>query len=134
MTNDALQAVNRFYRALAEGDAASATALAAPSIVVTQTDELPWGGRFEGLAAFARFGESVRRHIASTVSIERMFAAGDQVVVTGQTTGTALATGTAFDLPLVHLFTFAGGRIVALHVAIDTPAMQRALADAAPRV
>ena len=56
-----------------------------------------------------------------------MVGAHPRVVAMGRTQGTVLATGRPFDVPLVHLFTVDAGRLAALEVLVDVPAMLAAL-------
>ena len=56
-----------------------------------------------------------------------MFAADDEVIQCGRKRGTALSTGTEFDILEVHRWTVRYGKVVAAHFAIDTAAMLEAL-------
>lgn len=122
-----LTLVEAFYEAMRRGDVAGVLALADERVTVSQSDRLPWGGRFEGREEFARFAAGVRAHVTSEVIVERTIAAGDRVAVTGWSRGTVVRTGHAFEVPLVHLFTVVQGRLAALEVLVDVPAMTVAL-------
>jgi ketosteroid isomerase-like protein len=98
-----------------------------PEIEIHQTPLLPWGGRYRGLEEAAEFYRRLAQHVDSRVEPHEVFHAGDTVVVTGRVRGTARVTGSEFDIPIVHLWTFREGRVVGFHPFIDTPAMLRAL-------
>jgi hypothetical protein len=53
-------------------------------------------------------------------------------VQVGRTRGTVRANGAAFDVPEVHVWTVAGGRVRRFEAYLDTPAMLAALARPAP--
>lgn len=123
-----LRLVEAFYAALNSGDVAGVLRLASEDIVITQSDRLPWGGRFVGREGLARFAAGVRTVIASNVVVERVVAAGDRVAVSGWSAGAVVRTGRKFEAPLVHLFTVSEDKISALEVLVDVPAMRVVLA------
>jgi uncharacterized protein len=122
-----LETVNALYAAINAGDGAAMAALYAPDVVITQTPDLPWGGEHRGHAGLAAFGKALRTHIDSKVTIERMFEAGEDVVVIGRTIG-ATKQGTAFDVAIAHVLTVQQGKITRARFFIDTSAMREALA------
>lgn len=67
-------------------------------------------GKLTSLADFSRF------------DIRRVLAGDDTVVVLVDTTMTAKATGRTADLPLVHVFTFRNGKVVACDLYEDDSA------------
>jgi uncharacterized protein len=87
MTSAAIDVVRAIYDAISTGDMAAIAARLSPDVRITQTRELPWGGEFEGLAGFAQFSRTLREHISSRVEIDRIFEAGEDVVVIGRTIG-----------------------------------------------
>lgn len=121
--SEAKAVVDRFYAAFEKGDVAAVLALASEDVIITQSERLPWGGRFVGRAELARFAAVVRSHIASKVTIEHLVAAGPRVAAVGRTQGKVIATGLSFSVPLIHLFTVDAGRLTALEVLVDVPAM-----------
>ncbi len=127
MELDGKALVERFYEALARNDVLTVLALATDDVTVTQSERLPWGGRFVGPAELGRFAAGVRSHIASEVSIDHMVEAHPRIAAIGRTQGTVLATGRRFDVPLVHLFTVYAGRLAAIEVLVDVSAMLAAL-------
>jgi uncharacterized protein len=117
----------RTYRAMAEGDVETVLALIDPSITIAQAQELPWGGRYEGIDGFAEFFGKLRGTISSKVEVEQIFEAGDHVVEVGRTRGTVNATGAEFDVAEVHIWELRDGKAVSFRAYIDTPAMLAAL-------
>lgn len=115
------------YAAYDLNDRASILDLFDPEIEIRQTPLLPWGGRFRGLEEAAEFYRRLAQHVDSRVEPQQVFEAGDTVVVTGRVRGTARATGSEFDIPVVHLWTFRDGRVVGFQPHVDTPAMLQAL-------
>jgi len=115
------------YDAINENDMPAIMALYAPDVRISQSDALPWGGDYEGLAGLARFGAALRLHIDSKVTIERLIEAGEDVVVLGRTIGKAKKTKATFNVAVVHVLTVRNAKIVRAQYFIDTPAMQKAL-------
>ena len=122
-----IEVVQAIYAAMAARDLAALVELIDPSIVVTQDERLPWGGRFEGHEGFADFAGKLTGTITSAVTTEAMFEADGDVVQVGHTRGTVNATGAEFDIAEVHRWTIRDGRAVRAHMSIDTPGMLEAL-------
>jgi ketosteroid isomerase-like protein len=101
--------------------------LADPEITIYQSEELPWGGSYAGLAGFQRFYQAVSGAIHSEVETETLYQAGDRVVQIGRTRGIARATGKPFDAREVHIWRVRNGRIIGLEVYVETPALLEAL-------
>jgi ketosteroid isomerase-like protein len=119
--------VEAVYAAMAAGDTEQLFALVDEACVITQDDRLPWGGRYVGHEGLATFGGRLREAIRSRVTTDALFVADGDVVQVGRTAGTVVASGTPFDVAEVHRWTVHGGRVVAAHFSIDTPAMLAAL-------
>jgi ketosteroid isomerase-like protein len=119
--------IERLYSAFRANDLAAITALLSPEVEIVQSKELPWGGVYRGHEGFKQFLTAVRAHITSTLSIERFIDSGDHVVVTGRTHGPVVANGNQFDVPFVHVWEIAGGRVIKFHPYIDNPTMQAPL-------
>lgn len=119
--------VQAYYDALATKDIETLFSLLAPDCVITQDPAVPWGGRYEGLDEFVRFGTALRECIDSQVEMGALFAADGGVYQYGRTRGVVRRSGTAFDIAEVHRFTVRDGKIVAAHFAIDVEAMRAAL-------
>ena len=127
MSADAIETVRAVYDAISRGDGPAIVARLAPEIVIEQTPDLPWGGRYEGLAGYAKFASILRSHIDSKVTVDRIFAAGEDVVVTGRTIGATKRNAVAFEVAIAHVLTVREGKVVRARYFIDTPAMLAAL-------
>lgn len=129
MATEHEQLVLDVYDAYARRDVGAALSRFSPEVEFVQTDLLPWGGSYQGIeGAKASLGKLLT-HVDSRVEVEEIISAGDHVVVIGRTRGTARATGAAFDVRAVHVWTVIEGSIRRFEAFIDTPAMLSALAS-----
>ena len=64
-----VEVVEQIYEAMAAVDLERLVSLIDPSVVVTQDDRLPWGGRFEGHDGFGAFAIALRGAIDSKVEV-----------------------------------------------------------------
>lgn len=126
-TPSPLEVVKRLYKAFDDHDVGAALDCFAEDVVVTQSEELPWGGTFTGIEAAAKFFMNLTSHIATKVAVTRFIVAGDSVVETGRTEGTAVATGRGFSIAETHLFKVREGRIVRMEAYVDNAAMLEAI-------
>jgi uncharacterized protein len=123
--------IQQVYAAFEGGDAARVLELCDPECTVTQDDALPWGGRYQGLDGVATFALALAETTESKVEVDALFEAGDRVIQYGRTRGTVLASGVAFDVPEVHIWTLRDGKIVAAEFFIESSAMLVALGSPA---
>ena len=126
---DPIHTVEAIYTAMAAKDISALAELVDTSVVITQDDRLPWGGRFEGHEGYLDFVLKLTGTIDSAVRMDELFEADGDVVQVGHTQGTVVATGVAFDIAEVHRWTIVDGKAVRAHFSIDTPAMLRALGE-----
>ncbi|MCU1485828.1 MAG: hypothetical protein JWN67_2574 [Actinomycetia bacterium] len=124
-----VEVVEAIYAAMGTRDLERLFSLIDPTIVVTQDDRLPWGGRHEGHDGFATFALALTGTIDSSVTTDALFTADGDVIQAGRTKGTVVANGATFDVAEVHRWTIRDGRAVAAHMSIDTPAMLAALSS-----
>jgi uncharacterized protein len=115
------------YERFARGEMEAVWELLDPDVEFYQSSELPWGGRYKGHAQVRDFLAKLFGSIESKVSPEQFVEAGDQVVEIGHTRGRARSTGKELDVPEVHIWTFANGRVVRFEAYIDHPKMLAAL-------
>jgi ketosteroid isomerase-like protein len=120
--------VRAVYDAYARRDVEAVFAGLSAEVVLLQSDALPWGGRYDGLAGARRFLRLLAEHVDSQVEVQQVVPAGDRVVVVGRTRGTVRATGTPFDVPAVHVWSVRHGEVARVETYVDTPAMLAALA------
>ena len=128
-----VQFIRHVYDALQRKDAAALAALSRPDIKVHQSNKLPWGGAYMGIEQAMLFFTRVVSYLDSNVHVERMLDAGDCIVTTGRTSGTAKKTGKAFDVPVVHVWKVEESKIVSLHVFLDNPSILPALQETGKR-
>lgn len=126
-----VQAVWQIYAAFQLRDAATVFSLLSPEIEIVQSEELPWGGVYQGHEGAQQFMDKLTGHITSSVLLERFIDAGDRVVAIGRTQGTVNENGQAFDAPIAHTWTLKDGLAVKAEYNIDHPAVLKALAGAA---
>jgi ketosteroid isomerase-like protein len=124
MSEDNLNLVRGVYQSRDIGEIA---AIVAPVFEIHQTELLPWGGHYRGLAGAEQFFSKLRGSVDSAVEIEEIFPGGEKVVVKGRTRGTTSETNKKFDVSIVHIWTTRAGKLTKFEPFIDTPAMLRAL-------
>ena len=122
-----VEKIQELYRAFASRDIKSVLLLMAPEVEVIQSEELPWGGHYLGHDGVRKFLGTLAEHLDTRVLIERLIDSGDRVVAIGRTVGKARKTQLEFDVPVVHVWTFSGGRIVRFEPYIENDTMLAAL-------
>ena len=124
---DDIEVVQEIYAAMAAADIGRLAELIDESVVITQDERLPWGGRFEGHPGFVDFAGKLTGTIASAVTTDSIFSADGDVIQMGHTKGTVVVTGVEFDIAEVHRWTIVDGKAVRAHFSIDTPGMLEVL-------
>lgn len=126
-----LAIIQQVYAAFESADLDTVLALVDPDCTITQDPALPWGGEHHGTDGAATFAITLAGTISSTVTVNGLFEAGDRVIQYGHTHGTVIATGAAFDVPEVHVWTLRDGKIIAAEFYIESSAMLVALGSPA---
>jgi len=126
-TASPLDVVKELYRCFDEKDVEGAFGCFADDVVISQSEELPWGGTYEGVEQAAGFFMTLTSHIDTKVAIDRFIVAGDTVVESGRTSGHATATGRGFSIPETHVFKIRDGRIARMEAYVDNSAMLEAI-------
>jgi ketosteroid isomerase-like protein len=124
-----LDVVKGTYEAFGRRDLPAILARFSPDIEIVQSDELPWGGRYRGHDGARQFLGKLTAAIASTLEIERLLSAGDQVVAIGWTMGKVNRTGASYRVPIAHVWKIRAGLVVEVQFLIDNPTMLAALAE-----
>ncbi|HEX8264061.1 MAG TPA: nuclear transport factor 2 family protein [Pyrinomonadaceae bacterium] len=124
MSEDNLNLVRSVYQSK---DINEIVAAFTPAFEIRQTESLPWGGHYRGLAGAQQFFTKLRGNVDSAVEIEEIFAVENKVVVKGRTRGTVLQNDKKFDVSIVHIWTLRKGKLAKFEPFIDTPAMLAAL-------
>ena len=127
--DSALEIIEKVYAAFAAGDLDALLGLCAPDIVLTQDPALPWGGSYRGADGAAEFAVKLVSATDSVVTPELLFAAGNDVVQVGRTSGTVRSNGAAFDVAECHVWTVRDGLVTAARFYLDSVSMLEALAS-----
>lgn len=128
----AVETIHEIYEAFRRRDAARVFALFSPEIEIVQSEALPWGGAYRGHDGARQFFAKLTSHINSTVEIERLINAGDQISAVGWTQGTVNASGATYRVPIAHIWTVKNGMITRVQFLIDNPTMLAALNAGGP--
>jgi ketosteroid isomerase-like protein len=129
MPRDNVQIVQQVYEAFRRRDVAAVLALLSEDVQISQSDELPWGGTYEGYPGVLQYFAKLTGTINSTLTFDQFLDARDHVVAIGRTRGTVNATGKTYDVPVSHVFHLVDGKIVQIAFHIDNPTMLAALGD-----
>ena len=124
MSEDNLNLVRSVYQIK---DINEIVAAFAPAFEIRQTESLPWGGHYRGLAGAQQFFTKLRGNVDSAVEIEEIFSVENKIVVKGRTRGTVLRNDKKFDVSIVHIWTLRKGKLAKFEPFIDTQAMLAAL-------
>jgi ketosteroid isomerase-like protein len=127
MSSSNVELIMRVYDAFARRDAQALPALIDQSIEVYQSEQLPWGGRYRGVAQALSFFGKVTSFIQSKVTVEKVLDAGEHIAIVGRTVGTVKTTGATFDTPLVHIWGVGNGKVTSLSVYLDQSSILPAL-------
>lgn len=130
MSQSNIDLIRSLYDAFDRRDQAAVAAAMDPEVEFRQTEQLPWGGYYKGFPdGVHQFFSKLLARIESKVDVERMWEAGNAVIVVGRTRGRVRDSGKAFDVSIVHIWTIRNRKVVSFESFIDTPEMLRALAN-----
>jgi hypothetical protein len=127
MPPDPVRIVEEVYDAFRRRDMPKIFSLLSPEIEIAQSEELPWGGLYRGHEGARQFFGKLGTHLSSTLAVERLISAADQVVAIGWTEGTVDATGAYYRVPIAHIWRVRDGLVVNTQFIIDHPLMLAAL-------
>ncbi len=119
--------IRRAYEAMARKDIPAIFGMLAPEAEISQSTDLPWGGRYRGPGEIQRFFALLTQAIDSRPEPAYFIDSGDHVVCVGRTVGTSRVSGKPFDVPVVHVWTIRDARIGRFEAYIDHPTMIAAL-------
>ena len=109
---DSKDVVRDFLSAARQGDRASMADLLHPQVEIHEAGSLPFAGVHRGLEGFQALTRQVfTRFIGTQVSIERLFAQGDTVVVEMRLSGRCKRSGDPFEMPVLELWDLEDARI-----------------------
>ena len=115
------------YAAFAAGDIPGVLGLFADDLVWSTQDSIRFGGVYHGPQGAGEFFATLPQNYAElSVEPERFIDAGNTVVVQGRHRGRTV-TGTTFDVPWMHLWTYRDGKATSFTEAMDSATVARAL-------
>ena len=76
-----------------------------------------------------QFFSKLLAHVESKIDVERMWDAGNAVIVVGRTRGRVRPSGKLLDVSIAHVWRTRDQKIIGFEPHIDTPAMLEALAQ-----
>jgi ketosteroid isomerase-like protein len=104
MSEENVNLIRSPYQAFERRDQTAVAAALDSGVEFRQTEELPWGGYYKGFPEGAHaFFSKLLAHIESCVEVERLWAAGDAVVVVGRTRGQTRTSEKPFDTSIVRI-------------------------------
>lgn len=125
---DNARMLRRGYEAFARGDIKAVLALFDPGMIWSTPDSVRFGGSYQGPAGVAEFFAHLRENFAELhVEPHTFVEQGDCVVVLGTHRGRA-ASGAAFEIPFVHVWTTRGGKAITFTEHLDTAKLNAVLA------
>jgi hypothetical protein len=120
--------VRSVYEAFERRDVPAVLELFDPEIVITQSEEVPWGGTHRGHQGALEFFGRLGACIETNVEIDRLIVAGDAVVEIGRTRGHAVGSERPFEIHEAHVWRVRDGRVVGMDAYVDNAKMLEALA------
>jgi ketosteroid isomerase-like protein len=115
MTEDPVAIVRSAYEAFGRGDIPAVLAVMDPDVewVESEAEAIPTRGTHIGPQAIAEnvFGTVPRDWQEFAIVPEDFFAAGNTVIVRGRVRAVAKDSGRSMDVPYVHVFTIADGKL-----------------------
>lgn len=98
-----------------------------------ESEFLPFSGSFHGKQGITQFFTKLDAAAqAVRFEIKQIIAEGDTVVVRGESTWLARATGRSYDNPWVHVLTLRDGKVAQLQSYYDTAPGERAFRPEQP--
>ena len=122
MGTESADLVRSLYEAFARGDVPAVLGAMAEDIEWHEAEGMPYGGVHHGPNGVAQgvFGPLLQDIPDFTVTPEEIIASGDRVAVVGRYRGTGAASGERLDMPVVHVWDVADGKIARFRQFADT--------------
>lgn len=127
MSSSNIDLVKRLYAAFGRRDLPEIASLVTDDLLVEQSAQLPWGGRYQGIAGLQQFFKTLLAHVNSSLIFDRFLDAGDHVVVIGWTHGTTVKGNHPFKVPISHVWQVRDEKLCAFRPFIDNPTMLAAM-------
>ena len=130
MSQEDVSTIRSLYDAFGRKDFPAIFAVLHPQVEFYQSALLPWGGIYRGQEEAKRFFTTLVEHVESRVDLDNIIDAGEHIVAVGHSRGRVKASGNAFEVAVVHVWTVRQGKAVRFENYLDTPKMLRALEGA----
>ena len=131
MSQQNVSLVQGLYEAFARGDVLAILAAMDPDIVwdIPQAPGYPLGGIHRGPQGIAsEFFSNIPSYYLEFAALpQHVVDDGDRVIVLGEYRGKGKASGTAFQVPAAHVYTFRDGRWIRFQEYTDTGTIAAAL-------
>jgi ketosteroid isomerase-like protein len=127
MSQEDVSAIRSLYDAFGRKDLLAIIAVLHPQVEFYQSALLPWGGIYRGQEEAIRFFTTLVEHVESRVDIDDIIDAGEHIVAVGHSRGRVRASGNAFEVAVVHVWTMRQGKALRFENYLDIPTMLRAL-------
>lgn len=128
MASQNIKIMEQVYEAYANRDVEGLLGPLHEDFEISASTPLPWGGSFKGTDGMMEFIKRISSHVESIVDLDELVEAGDHVIAIGRSSGTVIATGEPYAVRLVDVCELRDGKILSIHIYLDTPAMLQALA------
>jgi ketosteroid isomerase-like protein len=122
-----LEKVEEIYAACRKRNWTAVNLLMAKEVEVLQSNELPWGGHFEGHEGVKQFWTAWSEHLDARIELDHLVDAGHHIAASGRLVGKARATQLEFEVPLVQIWTFQSGQVLRLETYTDNATLLAAL-------
>jgi ketosteroid isomerase-like protein len=123
MSKEDVAFVKNAYDAFNRDDIQAVFGALDPAVQFYQSEEVPWGGRYQGHMEVGAFLQKLTSANESKFKADQSVDSGDQVVALGYTRGIARAPGKEFEVPAVHVWTLKNGKVLRFDAYIDNPRM-----------
>ena len=127
MSRPNVRLVASIYEAAKRQDIQAVTAVLHPEMTVTQSSEVPWGGKYTAPGALLQLFGKVSQSIESEFITEHLIDAGEHVAWVGLAAGKVNGSGEPFSAPEIHLWELRDGKVASLQVFLDHPIMLKVL-------
>jgi uncharacterized protein len=124
-----VQVIERIYEAYANRDVDGLLGALHQDFEIRASEPLPWGGSFKGTDGMMEFIQRISSHVDSRVDVDEMVEAGDHVIAIGKSAGKVNATGEEYSVRLVDVCELRDGKVLSIHIYLDTPAMLDVLGE-----
>jgi ketosteroid isomerase-like protein len=123
LASENVEIMERVYEAYASRDVDGLLGSLHEDFEIRANEPLPWAGSFRGRDGMMEFIGRITSHVDSRVDVDEMVEAGDHVIAIGWSAGKVNATGEEYSVRLIDVCELRDGKILSIHIYLDTPAM-----------